>query len=174
MEKIFILFICGLLTVSQFGCALFQKNKHFVINDSQLNWMTIKYIPADPKELPFYLNILGAGSIEIKEGRSPRVFNSLSQDVNNKYWDDIFEETMPLSKEEARWLMQLIVDEGFINEPERMKSLSREERTNSENGFASISAKLNTKPYGVHTNNPKIIELVKIFAESIRTNRGFK
>lgn len=71
------------------GCALFREKPITVVNDSQLNWITVKYRPANPSENPCYLNIIGVGSVAFKEGHSPLVFDPFSQDVSNPKWGDI-------------------------------------------------------------------------------------
>ncbi len=164
-----------IITVTGSGCkSLFNKNDDFVVSDSQLNWMTVKYYPVDKKSVPYYLNILAAGSIEIKSGFSPRVFNAMSQDLEHKAYDDIIEDTIPVPKEYARAFMQSIVDAGFLDEPSNMKSKKiQEERQKNPQGVALISAKLNTEPYAVQTNNPEIIAIFNNFVSAVRDSYTF-
>lgn len=155
------------------GCALFQEKTLTQVNDSQLNWLFVRYHPANGSP-PCSLNIVGVGSVEFKQGRSPLVFDSFSQDVDNPFWGDIIEEKLGVTPAQARWMMQLFVDAGLTKELKRMKKLSPRERTSAEAGIATITAKLNGKPFRVRTNNPALTGVVDAIIDAIISNRGFK
>lgn len=155
------------------GCAIFQGNDDFVVNDSQLNWLIVKYRPADKTRKPCYLNIIGVGSVEFKQGNSPLVFNSFSQEIDHPQWGDIDEEKLGVSPDDARWMMQLFVDAGLLKERKRLSRLSKEEKNNLGNGIAFFSSKINNEPYQVATSNPEIIETLEKVIHSITSTRGF-
>ena len=155
------------------GCALFREKPLTEVNDSQLNWLQVRYHPAGAERKPCYVNIVGVGSVEFKQGRSPLVFNPFSQDVENPLWGDIVEEKLGVTPAQARWIMQLFVDAGLMTESARMKGLARADRGKAEGGIAIIAAKLNGKDVRVATNNPALIDTVESLVEAIVSNRGF-
>lgn len=155
------------------GCAIFQGSDEFVVNDSQLNWMIVKYRPADKARKPCYLNIIGVGSVEFKQGNSPLVFNSFSQEVDHPQWGDIDEEKLGVSPDDARWMMQLFVDAGLMKERKRLRKLSKEEKNDMGKGIAVFTSKINNEPYQVATSNPEIIETLEKVINSITSTRGF-
>lgn len=155
------------------GCALFAKKPLKQVNDSQLNWLTVRYHPAGTSVKPSSINIVGVGSVEFKQGRSPLVFNSFSQDVDNPLWGDITEEKLGVTPAQARWMMQLFVDAGLTTEAKRMRTIPANEREKAENGIAIITAKLNGKVFRARTNNPEIIDVINAIIDAIVTNRGF-
>ncbi len=155
------------------GCALFQEKPVTEVNDSQLNWMTVRYHPADPDRKPCYINILGVGSIEFRQGRSPLVFDSFSQDVDNPLWGDIDSEKLGMTPDQARWILQLFVDAGLTTESKRMKRLGSSEKGKAEAGIALFSAKLNNEEYRTATNSPKLIDTLETVIKVITENRGF-
>lgn len=156
------------------SCAIFGERPLSMVNDSQLNWMTIRYYPADKTQKPSYYNIIGVGSIEYKEGLSPLVFDPFSQDVDNPNWRNIETEKLGITPKQAQWIMQMFVDGGLMTEGKRLKKLSKAERDDKSHGLALFSAKLNAKPYGISTNNPKLIELIETIRDAIVSNRGFR
>lgn len=156
------------------GCALFQNKDGYVVNDSQLNWIIVKYKPIDKTRKPCYLNIIGVGSVEFKEGFSPLVFNSFSQDVDHPMWGDIEEEKLGISPDDARWMMQLFVDSGLLKERKRLQKLSKSEKKEPSNGIAIFTSKINNEPYQVATGNPEIIETLEKIIHSIKSTRGFQ
>lgn len=155
------------------GCALFREKPLTEVNDSQLNWLNVRYHPASKDKKPCCLNIVGVGSVEFKQGRSPLVFNSFSQDVGNPLWGDIEEEKLGVTPEQARWIMQLFVDAGLMDEASRMKKLARSDLGKAESGIAIIAAKLNGKQVRVATNSQPLIDTVESLVEAIVSNRGF-
>lgn len=156
------------------GCALFQGNQLKEVNDSQLNWLMVRYHPAAQGAKPCSLNIVGVGSVEFRQGRSPLVFNSFSQDVDNPLWGDIVEEKLGVTPAQARWMMQLFVDAGLPDEANRMGKLNMDEREDASAGIAIISAKLNGKTFRVRTNNPELTGVVDAIIDAIVSNGGFR
>lgn len=155
------------------GCALFSEKPLTEVNDSQLNWLTARYHPANGTA-PCRLEIIGVGSVEFRQGRSPLVFDSFSQDVDNPAWGDIIEEKLGVTPAQARWMMQLFVDAGLTKEYKRMKKLDDKDRSDASAGIVTITAKLNGKPFRVRTNNPELTGVVDAIIEAIVSNRGFK
>ena len=156
------------------GCALFCDKPVTEVSDSQLNWIQVLYHPAAEGAKPCSLNIVGVGSVEFRQGRSPLVFNSFSQDVDNPLWGDIQEEKLGVTPDQARWMMQLFIDAGLATEAKRMGNLTKEERENADAGIAIISAKLNGKALRVRTNNPEITGVVDTIIDAIDSSRGFR
>lgn len=155
------------------GCALFGGRPLREVSDSQLNWLNVRFHPSSKDQKPASLNIVGVGSVEFKQGRSPLVFNSFSQDVDNPLWGDIEEEKLGVTPAQARWMMQLFVDAGLTTEAKRMRSIPAAERNVANDGIAVITAKLNGEIYRARTNNPEIISVVEAIIDSIVSNRGF-
>jgi len=155
------------------GCALFGEKPLTEVNDSQLNWLTVRYHPAGGAA-PCCIEIVGVGSVEFRQGRSPLVFDSFSQDVNNPAWGDITEEKLGVTPAQAREILQYFIDAGLATENKRMKRLDSKTREDASAGIATISAKLNGKPFRVRTNNPDITGVIDAIIEAIVSNRGFK
>lgn len=156
------------------GCALFFEKPLTEVNDSQLNWITVRYHPATPGMKPCRLEIVGVGSVEFRQGRSPLVFDSFSHDINNPNWGDIVEEKLGVPPEQARWMMQLFVDAGLSTEFSRMRKLKGKDLEDASAGIAAISAKLNGKLFRVKTNNPEITAVIDSIIDAIVSNRGFR
>lgn len=156
------------------GCALFFDKPIKEVNDSQLNWLCVRYHPASEKVKPIYINIVGVGSVEFKQGRSPLVFEPFSQNVDSPLWGDIYEEKLGVRPDQARWMMQLFVDAGLVTETKRMRRLVNSMTADASNGIASITAKLNGKLLKVRTTNPDIISVIESITEAIVSSRGFK
>jgi len=156
------------------GCALFFEKPLTEVNDSQLNWITVRYHPATPGMKPCRLEIVGVGSVEFRQGRSPLVFDSFSHDINNPNWGDIVEEKLGVPPEQARWMMQLFVDAGLPTEFKRMRKLKGKDLEDASAGIAAISAKLNGKLFRVKTNNPEITAVIDNIIDAIVSNRGFR
>ncbi|MBR0057437.1 MAG: hypothetical protein IJP66_08930 [Kiritimatiellae bacterium] len=163
----------ALCAVALAGCSLFRDKSPVTVGDSQLNWLNVRYHPANGTA-PCYINIVGVGSVEFRQGRSPLVFDSFSQDYDNPLWGDIAEEKLGVTPAQARWMMQLFMDAGLATEHKRMKSLSAKERSDASAGIATISAKLDGKVYRVRTNNPDLTGVIDAIVESIVSNRGFR
>lgn len=156
------------------GCALLFEKPVKEVNDSQLNWLFARYHPASPEAKPLSLNIVGVGSVEFKQGRSPLVFQPFSQDVDNPLWGDITEEKLGVTPAQARWMMQLFVDAGLTTEGSRLRLLPKKEEVEIEKGIAVITAKLNGKLVKVRTANPEIISVIEAITDAIVSNKGFK
>lgn len=156
------------------GCALLREKPPSAVNDSQLNWITVRYYPENSRERPCFLNIIGAGSVEFRQGFSPRVFNPFSQEYEHKFWNDIETEKLGMPPNETRWIMQLFVDAGLLCENDRLKSLPERERNAEKGALAVFSAKINNKQYFVRTRNPALAEVAENIISSILSNRGFR
>lgn len=165
--------MAALLAISS-GCAIFGDKPLREVSDSQLNWLNVRFHPASSSSKPASINIVGVGSVEFKQGRSPLVFNSFSHDVNNPLWGDIEEEKLGVTPEQARWMMQLFVDAGLTTEAKRMRRIPEAERNSAADGIAIITAKLNGDMFKVRTNNPDIISVVEAIIDSIVSNKGFR
>ena len=83
---------CAALLMLLCGCA----STPVEVGDSQLNWISISYRPADAAVKPCRLELIGVGSLEFIEGHSPRVNNDFSQAVDHGQWQDVYQEKLQI------------------------------------------------------------------------------
>ena len=83
------LLLASALFASASGCASTKGDgrppaRHFAVDLSGLDWMEIVYNP-QPKDpvfkMPCKISLMGSGEVEVRMGRSPRVWNSFSDKI---------------------------------------------------------------------------------------------
>jgi len=95
------------------------RHENFVVVVSNLDWLEIEYLPsADPvaalTRFPVRVSVAGTGEVSCETGRSPRIWNSRSLDVENPYWNEIISDSVHLDKTEIFNVLQRFVDEGAV------------------------------------------------------------
>ena len=131
------------------GCAsLLTGAKPLEVSDSQLNWLNIRYRPADTSRHPCRIEIIGAGYLHFMQGASPRLADGFSTDTEHAQWANLTEEKLGMTPAETRALLQRFVDAGLLKEPARPLNLDPDApgiawfrwRLNNESG-ACVTAK---------------------------------
>ncbi len=135
------------------------------VNDSQLNWLNIKFQPAATGAKPCRINLVGSGSIEFMEGLSPRVANSFSQDTEHEHWQDIYQEKLGVPPDIIRGWMQMFVDAGIMD---RSKSRIREK--DAKRDRAVFHASINREVVVCITDDDELLGLVRRLASIIKND----
>ena len=147
------------------GCA----SAPIEVNDSQLNWIKIKYQPAaagqDAK--PCQIDLIGAGSIEFKEGLSPRVTDSFSQDTGNAHWNDFHQEKLGVPPDIIRGWMQIFVDAGLMD-----KSKSKPHGRGEKRDIAVFHANINRELAICITDDEELLGHVRRLVSIIKNDGG--
>lgn len=135
------------------------RHKQFEVEPSGLDWIEIAYYPAknDPKvKFPCRLSIFGAGEVEFKTGRSPRLWSSFSDKVDDPYWNDLYSDRMHLPKDEMLSVFQAFVDEGIVP-----KDLFTRKTEAVKPPYVNISAQIGREEVRMATDNKFLVGLVE-------------
>ena len=143
------------------GCA----TPPIVVNDSQLNWLQMTLIPAEAGAKLSRINLIGAGYVEFMEGRSPRVANSFSQEVENAKWQDVYQEKLGVSPEVIRDWLQLFVDAGVMDSAKNKVSKSNETKAT-----VRFQANINRERAFCVTDDEELLELVGKLIDVIKSH----
>jgi hypothetical protein len=163
MQKFVLLAFMVLLAAS--GCVSSTdeqgrlRHKQFEVEPSGLDWIEIAYYPAqnDPLvKFPCRLSLFGAGEVEFKTGRSPRLWSSFSDKVNDPYWNDLYSDRMHLPKEEMQSVFQAFVDEGIAPRDEFTRKTEAVKRP-----YVNISAQIGREKIRLATDNKYLVDLVE-------------
>ncbi len=134
------------------------------VGDSQLNWLNVRYRPADARRSPCYIYVVGAGYVHFSTGESPLVTNSFATDTTHARWSDHTQEKIGISPEEARAIFQRFADAGLLSEPSRPK---RGQVPADPRGVASFHYRIDGKERHCITANPQLINLVEAMVRSL-------
>ncbi len=102
------------------GCASWSgrpETLRFEVSISNLDWVEIAYLPApgDPLfQQPCRLSLMGSGEIEFRTGRSPRLWDSFSDAVEDPDWNDLYEDRRHVGQDRMQELYQQFVDAGLF------------------------------------------------------------
>ncbi len=142
------------------GCAaLFPNAKPPEVSDSQLNWLNIRYRPADTSRHPCRIEIIGAGYLHFMQGASPRLADGFSTDTAHAQWANLTEEKLGMTPAETRALLQRFVDAGLLKAPARPRNLDPDAP-----GIAWFRWRLNNQSGACVTANADLIDLVDAIA----------
>ena len=136
-----------------------------MVSDSQLNWLQITRRPAEPGASISHINLIGVGYIEFIEGRSPRVANAFSQDVDNAKWQDVYQEKLGVSPDVIRDWLQLFVDAGVMD-PAKNKVAQKDKAEET----VLFQANINREKTMCVTDDEELLELVHKLIDVIKTH----
>lgn len=155
-----ILQFCVIASLPAFfsGCALFGPDVPPVVGDSQLNSLQVTYTPAQKDYDPVYVNIITTGYIHMKKGKSPRVRNSFSHEVDHPDWNNIREEKIGVPPDVARAWMQKFFNAGLATEGKKASKRAKDPLFGKEMGVARFVAQLDRDKYFAVTDNPDLIK----------------
>lgn len=92
-------------------------HKAFEVRGSGLDWMEFVYVPA-PDSAAFAhvcrLELYGSGLARLRTGPSPQVRDDFASDPSDPHWNDLVVETLAMTPDEMRGVMQVFVDEGVV------------------------------------------------------------
>ena len=143
------------------GCA----TPPIIVNDSQLNWLQITLIPAEAGAKLSRINLIGVGYVEFMEGRSPRVANSFSQEVDNAKWQDVYQEKLGVSPEVIRDWLQLFVDAGVMDSTKNKVS-----KGNEAGATVRFQANINREKAFCVTDDEELLDLVGKLIDVIKSH----
>lgn len=176
MNRIKAVFFCGLVLLSSAfsGCALFGLEKTPKISDSQLNSLQVFYTPADENADFIYVNIISSGYIYLKKGRSPRVLNSFSQNVESPDWNNINEEKLGVPPDVTRDWIQKFFNAGLASENRKSAKRVKKPEFGKENGIAKFLSKADGKEYFATTDSSSLIDPFLQLVAIIEAGREYK
>ena len=144
---------CAALLMLLCGCA----STPVEVGDSQLNWISISYRPADAAVKPSRLELIGVGSLEFIEGHSPRVNNDFSQAVDHGQWQDVYQEKLGVPPDVIRGWLQIFVDAGILD---RKKQI-RKNKEGEARDVAVFRGRINREKVFCATNDEEILGHVR-------------
>ncbi len=145
------------------GCA----SAPIEVNDSQLNWLNITYQPSEQGAKPCRINLIGVGSIEFMEGRSPRVADSFSQDTGHAHWQDVYQEKLGVPPDIIRGWMQIFVDAGVMD-----KSKSRPREKGAKRDLAVFHVNINREKAICITDDEELVGHVRHLVSIIKSGKA--
>ena len=117
MRKKIYLWLFTALLLFGLGCESYFENPYFTVEESGLNWLSIRYYDYHQKPIrKVNIRMDGNGIIDVKAGTSPLVANSFAHNVEELTWGDIQSERIMLSRKEMIPLFQVLVDNGLFVE----------------------------------------------------------
>ena len=134
------------------------RHKQFAVELSSLDWIEIAYFPRRSDPLvkdPCRLSLFGSGEVEFQTGRSPQLWSSFSDKVDDPYWNDLFKDRMHLSHDEMQSVYQAFVDEGIV--PRGSFTIKEE---NVKPPYIKVSAQIGREKVRMATDNPRLIQIV--------------
>ena len=122
--KIKAIFFAGIAALVLFtGCESYFENPYFAVEESGLNWLSIRYYNYRKKPIQkINLRIDGNGIITVKSGTSPLVSNPFAAQMNESGWSDIYQTQTVIPREDVVPIYQMLVDSGLFVERDRSKT----------------------------------------------------
>lgn len=136
-------------------------HKQFDVSISSLDWINIGYFPEETDLeifLPCRMSISGAGYIEFFIGRSPRVWNAFSDDVNNPYWNHIVSGQRSVDTATIQNIFQTYVDEGIFP---RNWIIDKKLSSNIKAPYIKAHASVGFFTSGIVTDNKNLVDVTK-------------
>ena len=99
------------------GCRTTRDpHRVFPIDMSSLDWLEVVYNPS-PEDKQWKstcrLSIFATGMIMFRTGNSPQVMDDFSTDTDHADWQDFYQDSMGVTKEEMEAVLQAFVDAGL-------------------------------------------------------------
>ncbi len=138
------------------------------VSDSQLNWLNITYKPAEQGAKPSRINLIGVGSIEFMEGRSPRVANDFAQDTEHEHWQDFYQEKLGVPPDVIRGWLQIFVDAGML---EKSKNKIRKVKDGTPRDIAVFHANIDMDKYVCITDDDELLAQVRRLVAIVKTGK---
>lgn len=138
------------------------RHKQFEVRGSGLDWMAFVYSPAPgSRRIPHLcrLELYGSGMARLRTGPSPQVRDDFATDASDPRWNDLVDESLAMTPEEMRGVMQVFVDEGVVAENPRRVSASRPPSV-------TCAGTVNAEKFRLVTDNVPLVETVEDFIET--------
>lgn len=105
------------------GCESYFENPYFTVEESGLNWLSIRYYNYRKKPIQkINVRIDGNGIITVKSGTSPLVSNPFAAQMTQDNWMDVQQTQTVIPREEVIPIFQMLVDSGLFVERDRSKT----------------------------------------------------
>ena len=117
-----------LFTVAFCGCSSFLENPYFKVEESGLNWVSIRHY--NYRTTPIQrvnIRIDGNGFVSVTEGTSMLVTHPFAAKHTETTWNDSYESRITIQREEATLLFQALVDQGLFKERRKGDSVNTNE-----------------------------------------------
>ncbi len=137
-------------------------HKQFEVRGSGLDWMEFVYTPAPGSRVfahPCRLELYGSGLARLRTGPSPQVRDDFASDPSDPHWNDLVVETLAVTPDEMKGIMQVFVDEGVVAEHPGGASSGR---------LPAIvcGGTVNTEKFRLSTDNPALVGTLEDFLET--------
>lgn len=137
-------------------------HKQFEVRGSGLDWMEFVYTPAPDSAVfahPCRLELYGSGLARLRTGPSPQVRDDFASDPSDPHWNDVVVESMAVTPDEMRGIMQVFVDEGVVADRPGAASSGR---------LPSVSCggTVNTEKFRLTTDNRALVGTLEDFLET--------
>lgn len=121
IKSFFFAFFVALLFLA--GCQSYFENPYFTVEESGLNWLSIRYYNYRKKPIQkINLRIDGNGIINVKSGTSPLVSNPFAYQMDQDGWMDIQQTRIVIPRKDVVPIFQMLVDSGLFVERDRSKT----------------------------------------------------
>jgi len=124
-KKVFLLIFGSLSAVLFCGCMSPMENPYFTVEESGLNWVDIRHYELGKNKPRVRVRLDGNGIVTVREGTSPLVGNPFAKNVDNPQWNDIRETRVTISRDEAVFLFQSLVDKGLFEKPKKPDDIEK-------------------------------------------------
>lgn len=138
------------------------KHKQFEVRGSGLDWIAFVYTPApESRAIPHVcrLELYGSGMAQLKTGPSPQVRDDFATDHSDPRWNDLESDSIAMTPDQMREVMQVFVDEGIVAEYPQSVSAERLPAV-------VCTGKVNTEKFFLSTDNAPLVETVEDFIET--------
>lgn len=149
--------LCGCASLGG-GTGWFPAAKTFPVDISNLDWVEVTYVPrpGDPVfERPCRLSLMGSGEVEFRAGRSPQVWDTFSQKIDDPHWNDLFVDRAHLEPAGMQPLYQELVDAGLF--PSRWSM----ERDTQSPPFIKVNASIGRERAIRFTDDRRLVAIVE-------------
>ena len=137
-------------------------HKQFDVRGSGLDWMEFVYTPAPDSPAfahPCRLELYGSGLARLRTGPSPQVRDDFASDPSDPHWNDLVVESLAMTPDEMRGVMQVFVDEGVVAAVPRRASSGRLPS-------GACGGTVNTEKFRLSTDNAALVGTVEDFLET--------
>lgn len=139
------------------GCESYFENPYFAVEESGLNWLSIRYYNYRQKPIrKVNIRIDGNGIINVRAGTSSLVSNPFAADMKETDWYNIEESRTMIPREDVVPIFQMLVDSGlFVERMQKDSIVTNEAIFVTANIQNKTTGKANDDIFG---SNPELAE----------------
>lgn len=144
------------------GCVQFMDRPYFTVEESGLNWISIRYYNYNRKPVQkLNMRLDGNGVGYLRQGTSSLVSNAFAADTKESSWRDMNETRIVMEREDVIPLFQMLVDNGLF--------LERHSKGESANTNESIFVTANIQNRTCGSGNDDVFESDPELAENLKS-----